>query len=273
MTETNFNRTSSIPFSENSFKDLAVYYDVTHQWRDYAREVLFISETSKRLNFNGVKVLDIACGTGEHSWRLASEGFLVTGIDRSKEMLTIAKNKSRPGVRTPQWREGDIFSLLEANLVEFDMICCIGLTANFVLSIEKMMSFLKNIGEKLTPGGLLFLDFINPWRLISMGSSNLYESRDEKNHIYILEKSTLNHSHQIRHNDFTWFVKQKNNIYHQYKAYENLRVWFMQELCYLLKITSFNVLKICSEYNWERFDLQKDFNLIIVASNGSHGGG
>ncbi|MCY9456984.1 class I SAM-dependent methyltransferase, partial [Bacillus inaquosorum] len=39
------------------------------------------------------RILDLACGTGEISIRLAEKGFEVTGIDLSEEMLSYAQQK------------------------------------------------------------------------------------------------------------------------------------------------------------------------------------
>ena len=44
---------------------------------------------------NGVKVLDVATGTGKQAFAFAKRGCLVTGIDLSEEMLQIARRKNR----------------------------------------------------------------------------------------------------------------------------------------------------------------------------------
>ena len=40
------------------------------------------------------KILDVGCGTGNFSIKLAEKGAIVTGIDVSEEMLSIARNKT-----------------------------------------------------------------------------------------------------------------------------------------------------------------------------------
>jgi len=42
---------------------------------------------------SGAKVLDIGCGTGNFSVKLARQGFQVTGVDISGEMIAIAKKR------------------------------------------------------------------------------------------------------------------------------------------------------------------------------------
>jgi ubiquinone/menaquinone biosynthesis C-methylase UbiE len=43
----------------------------------------------------GDRILDIGCGTGRHSLGLAKEGMIMTGIDLSPDMLTIARQKAQ----------------------------------------------------------------------------------------------------------------------------------------------------------------------------------
>ncbi|MFK4997630.1 class I SAM-dependent methyltransferase [Bacillus sp. N9] len=47
----------------------------------------------KRYNVHGSRLLDLACGTGELAILLAKEGFTVTGVDLSDEMLSVARRK------------------------------------------------------------------------------------------------------------------------------------------------------------------------------------
>src|SRR5690625_1758154 len=39
-------------------------------------------------------ILDLGCGTGEIAIRLSKYGYVVTGVDNSNEMLSVAQNKA-----------------------------------------------------------------------------------------------------------------------------------------------------------------------------------
>ena len=47
----------------------------------------------KELNWKSKKILDVGCGTGLFSHKVAKKGANVLGIDFSKDAITIAKNK------------------------------------------------------------------------------------------------------------------------------------------------------------------------------------
>ena len=45
--------------------------------------------------FRGMKILDVGCGTGNFSLKLARKGCQVTGIDLSEKMLSLARKKAK----------------------------------------------------------------------------------------------------------------------------------------------------------------------------------
>ena len=51
----------------------------------------FLIHTAKNIS----SILDLGCGTGNHAIRLALQGYSLTGIDRSNDMLKIAENKAK----------------------------------------------------------------------------------------------------------------------------------------------------------------------------------
>lgn len=63
----------------------------------------------------GMKVLDVGCGTGNQSIKLAKMGVYVTGIDVSEKMLQVARQNAR--------NEGSLpieFLLMDAENLEFE---------------------------------------------------------------------------------------------------------------------------------------------------------
>ena len=74
---------ASVPYSA-----LAAVYDRWTAGNDYGRWARFIAD---RLPHERSRVLDVCCGTGTLSRHLSGLGHQVTGVDRSGEMLAIAR--------------------------------------------------------------------------------------------------------------------------------------------------------------------------------------
>ncbi|MBS4534315.1 methyltransferase domain-containing protein [Clostridium sp. D2Q-14] len=77
----------------------------------------FVDEIERKCAFNlflpfeGKRILDIGCGTGNYSIRLAKLGYEVVGIDISDEMLDIAKEKAKGKKLDIEFYNMDIYDL------------------------------------------------------------------------------------------------------------------------------------------------------------------
>jgi len=111
-------------------------------------------------------VLDIGCGTGEDALYVASLNCSVDAIDISKEMLKIAKNKSKSnpcGYRVRFLKES--VNSLKYNR-DYDFVLLNFGVFNF---IDDIPSFVEFIGKSLRDGGFLFIvsyNKLNFWEII-----------------------------------------------------------------------------------------------------------
>ena len=73
----------------------AKYFDKIYHDKNYESECKFIIKILNRYqNSKSKKILDLGCGTGNHSLILARKNFDVVGIDKSKTAIKIAKKKA-----------------------------------------------------------------------------------------------------------------------------------------------------------------------------------
>ncbi|MCE2437925.1 MAG: class I SAM-dependent methyltransferase [Candidatus Latescibacteria bacterium] len=138
--------------AEKMWAELAPYYDVLYQWKDYRSEAARIHQLiqSHRLS-SGNALLDVACGTGEHT-RYLREHYRVTGIDLNPEMLKIARRKV-PGVSFLR-RDMTFFDLKR----RFDAIVCLFSSIAYVRTYRKLRQTVACFGRHLKPGGILVIE-------------------------------------------------------------------------------------------------------------------
>lgn len=180
------------------YKDLAGYYDLLYKGKDYSVEVGFLEQMLKRYHVNGKDVLDIACGTGNHTKLLTQKGYDVTGIDLNSGILKLARKKAPKA----KFAEGDMrnFSLGK----KFDLVLCLFTAINYNLSIRDLTSTLVNFKRHLNENGLIVFDAPLPSiafdhaTLVDKNTSVLYHNSDT--------------ARGVRELDLFWLFNKKGKI-------------------------------------------------------------
>ena len=107
----------------------------------------------------GARVLDVGCGEGRLSVRLAALGFVVVGIDADPDQLERARARRLPPGSSVEWRFGDAAELVEKGT--FDAVFCWFNTLGFG-SEEHHQRVLDALCSALRPGGVLVIDTLDP---------------------------------------------------------------------------------------------------------------
>ena len=138
---------------------MPVFDKIAHDYDQWYKTKLgsFADKVETELAFRlftpekGMKVLDVGCGTGLFSIRLAEMGCKVTGIDVSPDMLAIAKDKVKQKNLDVDFREMDVYDLDFAD-ESFDAVFSMA-TFEFVKlpqkAYDQMFRVLKKDGKML----------------------------------------------------------------------------------------------------------------------------
>lgn len=112
----------------------------------------------------GGLVMDLGCGTGEHSRRLAEHGFDVIGVDASPSMLAkAAEEPVPPNLRFVQGDIADAGALADRPL---HGAICLGNTMPH-LDDEAMRGFAEGLAGGLEPGAPFVFQILNYERILS----------------------------------------------------------------------------------------------------------
>ena len=107
------------------------------------------------------RILDLCCGQGRHSLELARRGFPnVTGLDRSRYLIRLARKRARQGNLSVSFHEGDArrFRLGEA---EFHCVSLLGNSFGYFERPEDDLAVLEAIKRALSSGGSLVMDLMD----------------------------------------------------------------------------------------------------------------
>ncbi len=105
-----------------------------------------------------MKILDLACGYGRHTNRLAEKGFNVIGVDINPGFLEIAKRDAKEKGIKVEYIQEDMRKISYKE--EFDRILLL-FTSFGYFEDEENFKVLENIARALKPGGLFCFDTLN----------------------------------------------------------------------------------------------------------------
>jgi len=142
--------------------ELSPYEGLAKIWDDYARGLqmdypAFIKAMARSRRLSLRSALDLACGSGTLTARLAKVVPQVVGLDSSPAMLAEARSRYS-GVAGVQFISGDFrgFQLGQ----EFDVAVCAFNSPNYVADVNELGAVFRSVAAHLGPAGLFVFDTV-----------------------------------------------------------------------------------------------------------------
>lgn len=126
------------------------------------------------LPYNGAKILDVGCATGDLSFALTQFGFPVWAFDYDPLMVEKAKQKKQEDLMFPVFEQLDMLKIGERYPESyFETVICFGNTLVHLLADEDVESFFKAAFKVLAPEGKLTLQILNYDHILGKQISSL----------------------------------------------------------------------------------------------------
>ena len=148
--------------SSQVFGDVyAGVYDSLYEDKDYEAECDLLEAIFQRYGQTPIhEVLDLGCGTGNHSIRLAQRGYAVTGVDRSLQMLAEARQKAASAQSASAleatFLEGDLRTFRAEPV--YDAVLMMFAVLGYQVENADVLAALRTARQALKPGGLIVFD-------------------------------------------------------------------------------------------------------------------
>ncbi|MBO8433798.1 MAG: class I SAM-dependent methyltransferase [Tyzzerella sp.] len=166
------------------YESFASVYDIFMGEIDYDSWVSYIEKIWEKEKLSPEIVLDLGCGTGSVTERLAKKGYEMIGIDLSEDMLSNARDKA--------YNENlDILYLCQ-DMREFELYgtvnCILSLcdSLNYITDEEELLKVFKLVDNYLHPKGLFIFDMNTEYKFKNIYADNTYAETTE-NSAYIWE--------------------------------------------------------------------------------------
>ena len=135
----------------------ASVYDRLMEDMPYEEWLAFVEECWRLYRVRPSRVVDLGCGTGAIALPLAGRGYRVTGIDRSADMLAVARRKSEElRLKDIAWLNGDMrdWELPDPADAVISLCDCF----NYLTEAADVAAAFRAAWQGLRPGGLFVFD-------------------------------------------------------------------------------------------------------------------
>ena len=162
----------------SAYEALAGSYDALTGDVDYDGMLDFLEAVHRELGKRPEQAVDLACGTGSLSVRMARRGYRVTGVDRSPDMLTEAYDKALdlPGER-PVFVCQSMEALELPQPVEL-VVCCLD-SLNYLTDPADCRETFRRVYESLRPGGVFLFDINSAEKLRGLDGQVFLDETDD----------------------------------------------------------------------------------------------
>lgn len=239
----------------HSYAEFASVYDELMSEIPYDTYVELINLAANGIA--GKKILDVGCGTGLLSVKLAKLNGLVTGVDLSPEMLSIAMNRAKSLNLPVSFAQQPMQQL--TGFSDFDIAIIAIDSLNYVVEEEEVLQTFRNIYDSLAVDGVLLFDVHSTFKMdvIFMESPFIF---DNKRISYIWNTEVGDESHSV-YSDLAFFVRTENDLYKRFDEVHYQRTFSVLEYVDMLSQVGFSIERIFSD--WEdlppKFDSERIF--------------
>ncbi len=157
-----------------TYEEFAHIYDRLQEDVPYDDFVKYYEKLLERFGGKKGLCLDLGCGTGNITLRLADKGFDMIGVDASAEMLEIARRKAETA--------GKSILFLNQDMREFELYGTVGTVVsaldciNYVTDFDDLVDVFRHVNNYLDPGGIFIFDINSAYMLEHILGNNTYVS-------------------------------------------------------------------------------------------------
>lgn len=232
----------------SQFGDLySEYYDLLYGDKDYIGEVGYINSLIEANSGNAKTLLDMGCGTGRHAELFCEKGYVVHGIDLSKDMLKVAETR-RAG-------KEDILSFSYSNIQElnlgkkFDVVVSLFHVMSYQNSNDELIKAFEVAKKHLTDDGVFIFDFwYGPAVLTDLPSTRVKRLENSNIKVTRVAEPALHAEQNIVDVNYDVFIEEKETKeVVEKKELHKMRYFFDTELEILCQLVG---LKVLSRYEW-----------------------
>lgn len=252
------------------FGSYSRYYNLLYRDKDYGGEARYVRSLIQRHHPQASTVLDLGCGTGRHAALLAGMGYKLTGVDRSEEMLSVARSQAftnDDASSVPKFAQGDIRSVRLGTT--FDVVISLFHVMCYQITNDDLRAAFATAREHLNPGGIFVFDcWYGPAVLTDRPATRIKRLEDEEILVTRLAEPVIHPNENVVDVNYQVFVRDKRQgRVDELSETHRMRYLFAPEVMLLLDAVNLKLTEI-SGFMTEQKPGFDTWNAVFVATKG-----
>lgn len=243
-----------------NFKRYSQYYDLLYQDKDYQGEAAYINSHLRNLRPDARALIELGAGTGNHALHLCSLGYKVTGVERSVEMVDIAKSK----------HIADFFPLVHdiTNFdlpFQFDAAICLFHSICYLTTNAALQACFTNVSKHLKPGGLFAFDiWYAPAVLHQLPATRVRRRQNDHIEIIRIAETEMYLNKNIAEVRYHIIVKNKtDNVYTTVEEIHPMRYLSIPEIELFAELAGFKLIR-SEEFMSSQSPTINSWNVLVI---------
>lgn len=221
-----------------SYRDFARVYDEFMDQTPYDEWLLNILNIFKEYKIDkDAQVLDLGCGTGKMARKLAREGYQVTAVDNSMDMLEIAASEEDDHIL---YVLQDMVSLELPQQVDAAVSICDCM--NYILEEEDLKGAFRRVREFLKEDGVFVFDMNSHYKYKEILARNTFaEDREDASFIW---DNFYDEEERINEYQLSLFIQNEQGTYNKYEELHLQKAYEQEEVVSFLYEAGFSSVRV-----------------------------
>ncbi len=179
---------------------------------------------------------DAGCGTGQMSLRFAADGFDVTGVDISPDMIREAvSNSERLGIPAGFYCQ----DMRKLHLKEpADVIVCLCDSLNYMLTDGDLEKMFSAVSCSLSKNGLFITDIHTPYYYRNVLGEDVFA--DDREEAAFIWENSFDGDTMLNSCDLTLFINE-GGMYTKHKEHHVQKAYTAEQICQVADRTGMNL--------------------------------
>lgn len=213
-------------------------------------EVMDISLYQRWLDFSlrhlgeRKQILELACGTGALAVEFAKDGFDVTALDLSEEMLMIASGRAEEAEATVQFVEGDMLDL--SDIETYQAVTCFSDSICYMENEMDVQQVFDGVYQILEEDGIFIFDVHSTYQIDEVFPSYSYHYQTEE-FAFLWDSYEGKELHSIEH-FLTFFVENEEGSFVREDELHRERTYPLEVYLLLLENAGFSNVETYADF-------------------------